>query len=76
MPVSGEAGSKRTRGEEVLAERANHAREAASPEGQQQVQPTEVPYNPGKWHATRMRPACDEQVACRTYELESLASRP
>ena len=45
-------GSKRTRGEEVLAERAKRARQAASPEGQRQVQPIAVPRAAGKRAAT------------------------
>ena len=45
-------GSKRTRGEEVLTERAKHARETAPPEGQPQVLPTEVLRAPGKRRAT------------------------
>ena len=45
-------GSKRTRGEEVLAERAKRAREGAPPEGQRQVRPTEVARAPGKRPAT------------------------
>ena len=45
-------GSKRTRGEEVLAERAKRAREAAPPAGQRQVQPTEVSRAEGKRRAT------------------------
>ena len=56
---SKKAGSKRTRGEEVLAHRAKCAREAAPPEGQRQVQPTEVPRAEGKRRATHA-PACDE----------------
>ena len=49
---SKKCGSKRTRGEEVLAGRAKRAREAAPPEGQRQVQPTEVVRAPGKRRAT------------------------
>ena len=45
-------GSKRTRGEEVLAERGKHGREAAPPGGPQQVQPTEVPLAAGMRRAT------------------------
>jgi hypothetical protein len=45
-------GSTRTRGEEVLAERAKRARQTAPPEGQQQVQPTEVARAPSKRRAT------------------------
>ena len=44
-------GSKRSRGEEVLAERAKHARETAPPEGQRPA-PTEVARAPGKRRAT------------------------
>ena len=44
-------GSKRTRGDEVLAASAKRAREAAPPEGQRQA-PTEVPRAPGKRRAT------------------------
>ena len=49
---SKKAGSKRTRGEEVVAEKAKRARQAAPPEGQRQVQPTEVARAPGKRRAT------------------------
>ena len=45
-------GSKRTRGEEVLAELAKRARQAAPPEGQRQVQPVEVARAAGKRRAT------------------------
>ena len=45
-------GTKRSRGEEVLAQRAQHAREAAPPEGEREVQPTEVPRAAGKRRAT------------------------
>jgi hypothetical protein len=41
-----------TRGEEVLADRAKRAREAAPPDGQRQVQPTEVSRAAGKRRAT------------------------
>ena len=44
-------GSKRTRGEEVLAERAKRTRETAPPEGQRAA-PTEVARAPGKRRAT------------------------
>jgi hypothetical protein len=44
-------GSKRSRGEEVLAERAKRARETVPPEGQRPA-PTEVPRAPGKRRAT------------------------
>jgi hypothetical protein len=44
-------GSKRTRGEEVLAQNAKRAREAAPPEGQRAKKP-EVPRKPGKRRAT------------------------
>lgn len=49
---SGRSGSKRTRGEEVLADRAKRAREAAPPEGEPQVQRTVVERAPGKRRAT------------------------
>ena len=49
---SAKRGSKRTKGEEVLADMAKRAREAAPPEGQRQVQPTEVARAPGKRRAT------------------------
>ena len=49
---SAKRGSKRTRGEEVLAEKAKHARETAPPEGQRQAQPREVPSAEGKRRAT------------------------
>lgn len=49
---SAKRGSKRTRGEEVLAERAQRARETAPPEGQAQVQRTVVERAPGKRRAT------------------------
>jgi hypothetical protein len=49
---STKSGSKRTRGEEVLADRAKRARQAVPPGGQQQVQPKEVPRAEGKRRAT------------------------
>ena len=45
-------GSKRTQGEEKLAQSAKRAREAASPEGQWQVLLTTVKRAPGKRSAT------------------------
>ena len=49
---SAKRGSKRTRREEVLADRAKRARKAAPPDGQRQVQPTEVSRAAGKRRAT------------------------
>ena len=48
------AGSKRTRGEEVIAAKAKRARQTGPPEGERQVQPTEVPRADGKRRATHV----------------------
>ena len=49
---SKKAGSKRTQGEEVIAEKAKRARQTAPPGGQVQQRPQEVARAPGKRRAT------------------------